>query len=108
LRAVRERERNLLLISAGVMTGLAVMFKQVGVLNLLFFGLYEMFEAYKTRKILKTNWMKKSSARLSLIAMGFALVMAAFVLWLVRTGAMADFWRNAVEINMFYIDSEQP
>ncbi len=104
--------RNALLIAAGLMTGLAVMFKQVGVLNLLFFGLYDLFETYKTRKILKTNWIKKSLvrliARLSLIALGFALVIAAFVLWLVRTGTLADFWRNAVEINMFYIDSEQP
>ena len=113
LRASRAGDRrNVLLIAAGLMTGLAVMFKQVGVLNLLFFGLYDLFETYKTRKILKTNWMKKSSvrlvARLSLIALGFALVIAAFVLWLVRTGALADFWRNAVEINMFYIDSEQP
>ncbi|HST20267.1 MAG TPA: glycosyltransferase family 39 protein [Blastocatellia bacterium] len=112
LRASQERDRNVLLIAAGLMTGLAVMFKQVGVLNLFFFGLYELFEIYKTRKILKTNWIKKSSvrliARLSLIALGFALVITAFVLWLVATGAVADFWRNAVEINMFYIDSEQP
>ena len=108
----RARARNALLIAAGLMTGLAVMFKQVGVLNLLFFGLYELFEIYKTRKTFKTNWLKKSFerliARLSLIALGFTLVISAFVLWLVATGALADFWRNAVEINMFYIDSEQP
>jgi hypothetical protein len=47
-------------------------------------------------------------ARLSLVALGFALVIAAFVLWLVWMGALGDFWRNAVEINLFYIDSEQP
>ena len=113
LRASRASDhRNALLIASGLMTGLAVMFKQVGVLNLLFFGLYELFEIYKARRVSKTGWMKKSlgrlTARLSLIALGFALVIAAFVLWLVSTGAMADFWRNAVEINMFYIDSEHP
>lgn len=116
LRASREqqhvRRQTGLLIAAGVMTGLAVMFKQVGVLNLLCFGLYDLFEINKTRGSLKTNWLKKSSgrliARLLLIALGFALVMAAFALWLVATGALDDFWRNAIEINMFYIDSERP
>jgi 4-amino-4-deoxy-L-arabinose transferase-like glycosyltransferase len=106
------RGRIALLIAAGFMTGLATLFKQVGVLNLLFFGLHDLFEVYKTWKSHQSNWVKRSAgrlvARLSLIALGFALVIAAFVLWLVMTGALADFWRNAIEINMFYIDSEQP
>lgn len=114
LRASDDRARRsaLLLIAAGFMTGLATLFKQVGVLNLLFFGLYFLFETYQTRRRLQTNWIKKSVgrliARLSLVALGFALVIAAFVLWLVWMGALNDFWRNAVEINLFYIDSEQP
>ncbi|MGA9767598.1 MAG: glycosyltransferase family 39 protein [Blastocatellia bacterium] len=113
LRASRASDhRVVLLMAAGLMTGLAVMFKQVGVLNLLFFASYELIEICKARRVSKTNWIKKSSgrlfARLSLIALGFTFVIAGFVLWLVSTGAMNDFWRNAIEINMFYIDSEQP
>ena len=94
------------------MTGLAAMFKQTGVLNLLFFGLYELIEAYRARRGFQSSaaWLKASSkqliARLSLIALGFLLVIAAFIGWLASMHALADFWRNSVEINMFYIDSE--
>jgi 4-amino-4-deoxy-L-arabinose transferase-like glycosyltransferase len=99
-----------LMISAGLMTGLAVLFKQVGVLGLLFFGLHEIFEACAARRRGQRGWIKTAAARaagrLSLIALGFALVIAAFVLWLSSIGALNDFWRNGVKINMFYIDSE--
>ncbi|HJQ26864.1 MAG TPA: glycosyltransferase family 39 protein [Blastocatellia bacterium] len=97
--------RHLLLVGAGVLTGLAAMFKQIGVLNLLFFGLYEMIVAYHARQDLLTAG-KRLLARLSLVAIGFLLVLAAFVAWLASMHALADFWRNGVEINMFYIDSE--
>jgi 4-amino-4-deoxy-L-arabinose transferase-like glycosyltransferase len=113
----RGRERSfaqpsLWLIGAGVMTGLAAMFKQTGVLNLLFFGLYELIEAYRARHSFQSNaaWLAASSkrlvARLSLVTISFLLVIAAFVAWLVSMHALADFWRNSVEINMFYIESE--
>ncbi|HKP84803.1 MAG TPA: glycosyltransferase family 39 protein [Blastocatellia bacterium] len=98
-----------LLIAAGLMTGVAAMFKQVGVLALLFFGLNELFEAYNDRVSFRANWTKRSAAglaRLSLVALSFALVIAAFVFWLLGMGALADFWRNSVEINMLYVDAE--
>ncbi|HEY9230891.1 MAG TPA: glycosyltransferase family 39 protein, partial [Blastocatellia bacterium] len=104
--------RSLLLVGAGVLTGLAAMFKQIAVLNLLFFGLYEMIVAYRARQGFEsvTAWMvvagKRLLSRLSLVAIGFLLVIAAFVVWLVSMHALADFWRNGVEINMFYIESE--
>jgi 4-amino-4-deoxy-L-arabinose transferase-like glycosyltransferase len=107
-----QKRRMLWLIGAGVMTGLAAMFKQIGVLNLLFFGLVELVVVYRTRRGFESSaaaWMaslKRLAARLSLIALGFLLVIAAFVAWLVSMHALADFWRNGVEINMFYIDSE--
>jgi 4-amino-4-deoxy-L-arabinose transferase-like glycosyltransferase len=107
-QAVRQ---SLLLIGAGVMTGLAVMFKQVGVLNLLFFGLYELIAAYRARHRFQSGaaWLtasiKRLAARLSLVATGFLLVIATFFAWLVWMHVLADFWRNGVEINMFYIDS---
>ena len=101
----RGPRRWLLLVGAGVLTGLAAMFKQIGVLNLLFFGLYELIVAYRARQDLM-NASKRLLARLSLVAIGFLLVVVTFVAWLASMHALADFWRNGVEINMFYIDSE--
>jgi 4-amino-4-deoxy-L-arabinose transferase-like glycosyltransferase len=104
--------RSLVFIGAGVMTGLATMFKQTALLNLLFFGLYEMVAAYRARAGFQTSgrWLaasvKQWFGRLSLVATGFLLVIAAFAAWLASMQALADFWRNGVEINMFYIDSE--
>ncbi len=104
--------QSLLLICAGVMTGLAAMCKQIGVLNLLFFGLYELIQSYRIRHHFQSvaAWLAASTKRLArrllLVMVGFLLVLAAFVAWLVSMHALADFWRNGVEINMFYIDSE--
>lgn len=102
------------LIAAGLMSGVATMFKQIGVLNLLFFGLYELVQIIRARRFSTSPgvWIKASLvrlvARLSLIAFGFALVIAGFIVWLAVTGALAAFWRDGIEINMFYVDSEQP
>jgi hypothetical protein len=96
------------------MTGMATMFKQIGVLNLLFFGLYELVQIIRARRFSgnRSVWIKASLARLfarlSLIAFGFALVLAGFIIGLAVTGALAAFWRDGIEINMFYVDSEQP
>ncbi len=100
------------LVAAGLLTGLAALFKQIGVLNLVFFALYEVLAVWKARgkRFEDSTWLMASLrrvvARLSLIAVGFALVLAAFVLWLKSMGALRDFWRNGVVLNMFYIDSE--
>ena len=100
------------LVAAGLLTGLAALFKQIGVLNLAFFGLYEILAVWSTRgkRLENSNWLMASIrrvvARLSLIALGFTLVLAVFVLWLRSMGALRDFWRNGVVLNMFYIDSE--
>lgn len=105
-------QSNLLLIGAGVMTGFAAIFKQIGVLNLLFFGLWEILQCWKALASFQSSavWLrfsiKRLAGRLALVAVGFLLVIAAFVAWLVSMHALADFWRNGVEINMFYIDSE--
>ncbi|HLF83099.1 MAG TPA: glycosyltransferase family 39 protein [Blastocatellia bacterium] len=100
------------LVAAGLLTGAAALFKQIGVLNLVFFALYEVLAAWKARekRVEDSTWLMASIrrvvARLSLIAVGFTLVLAAFVLWLESMGALRDFWRNGVVLNMFYIDSE--
>jgi len=113
-KATTCRHARRLLIAAGLMTGLAAMFKQIGVLNLLFFGLYELVQIIRARRFATSPgaWIKASVARLfarlSLIALGFALVIVVFIVWLAVTGALADFWRDGIQINMFYVDSEQP
>lgn len=98
------------LFLAGAMTAFATLFKQVGIFNLAFFALYELFVAYNTwadadRRTWIRQRTKSSLIRLSSVAAGFAMVMVLFALWLVSQGTLADFWRNAVELNMFYMGS---
>ena len=101
------------LLAAGLMTGFATTFKQTGMFNLGFFALYEMFEAYGARKSYGADrraWikasLKRSFIRLSLIAIGFIAVLVALLAWLLAIGALADFWRNAIALNRFYIGSD--
>ena len=100
------------LVAAGVLTGAAALFKQIGVLNLLFFALYEVLATWNARgqRFQEERWLRSSIRRvvahLSLVAAGFTVVLAAFVLWLESMGVLRDFWRNGVVLNMFYIDSE--
>jgi len=99
------------LIVAGALTGLATLFKQIGVLNLLFFAVYEFYAAWNTRQTPQGTTALKTSlgrvvAHLSLIGAGFVFVLAAFVVWLKSISALGDYWRNGVVLNMFYIDSE--
>lgn len=95
------------LVGAGLLTGLAALFKQVGVLNLGFFALFEILAAWRARgeKPLSAS-LWRSFVRLSIVGAGFASVMAAFVLWLHSQNTLGDFWRNGIVLNMFYIDSE--
>jgi len=98
------------LIVAGILTAMATLFKQIGVLNLGFFAIYEILRVWRDHRersgIAWFSSIRRSIARLSLIAVGFLLVLAGMAIWLASMGALADFWRNAVVINMFYIDSE--
>jgi len=102
------------LIGTGILTGFAALFKQIGVLNLLFFFFYEILAIWMTHQKgfnAKNRWwaeIRRSVFRLTLIALGFTLVIALFALWLMSMGAFSDFWRNGVVLNMFYIDSEPP
>lgn len=99
------------LLAAGLLTGLATLFKQIGVLNLIFFALYEIINAWSAHRTpgQPTAWstsLRRLFARLSLVAVGFVLVVASLVVWLKLQGALGDFWRNGIVLNMFYIDSE--
>ena len=100
------------LVAAGSFTGMAALFKQIGVLNLAFFCLYELVVVWNTRekRFERGNWLMTSLAkliaRLALVGVGFVLVITSFLLWLRSMGALGDFWTNGVVLNMFYIDSE--
>jgi len=106
----RRRSAKVALIVAGVLTGVAALFKQVGVLSLGFFAVYEMFEVWNHRKDATDgsmiNSVRHTVLRLSLVGVGFAAVIGGFILWLISMGALAAFWRNGIVLNMFYIDSE--
>jgi hypothetical protein len=96
------------LLIAGLLTGLAALFKQVAVFSLLFFALYEGVAVYRA-------WRKDSNApavlteagaaivRLLTVGAGFAAVMISLVLWLRSTGALDDFWRNVFEMGSLYM-----
>ena len=111
-RGRNARLSSVALVAAGLLTGVAALFKQVGVLNLVFFALYEVLAAWKTRgtRVDDRNWLmasiKRIVAHLTLIAFGFALVLAAFILWLESMGALEDFWRNGVLLSRVYVDAE--
>ena len=100
------------LLLAGAMAGFSTLFKQVGVLTLLFFALYELLAitiARRSREASRREWLSKalpsSLVRMLAVALGFASVMCAFLLWLYWDGALADFWRNAVVLGGHYVDA---
>ncbi|MFY9609081.1 MAG: glycosyltransferase family 39 protein [Blastocatellia bacterium] len=104
-----RRARTLALVAAGFFTGIAAMFKQVGVLNL---GLFALLEAGAIHRAQNAEGgqrlmalLGKSFLRLSLVGSGFVAVLVLFALWLLNIDALADFWRNGILLNMFYIDS---
>ncbi|GEM_PF-959460 len=113
IRACNGNRRSVLwLLLAGMMTGTATLFKQVGIFNLAFFVAYEMLSIYQSRSPERTDrlaWLiagvRRSFARLLSVAAGFAAVIASFVAWLASNGALGDFWRYAIELNFFYIGS---
>lgn len=108
-----SRGRSWLLpFMAGAMAAAAVLFKQVGVLTLLFFALYELFAVLKTRRSEeagRARWFFKASpisiVRLLTAALGFAAVIATFLLWLYWNDALAGFWRNAVVLGGHYVEA---
>jgi 4-amino-4-deoxy-L-arabinose transferase-like glycosyltransferase len=105
------RSSAVALIVAGALTGLATLFKQIGVLNLGFFAVYECYAGWHASRTPRGTaslgvWFLRVFSRLLLIAVGFLFVLAAFVGWLKAIGALGDYWRNGIVLNMFYIDSE--
>lgn len=97
------------LILAGVLTGIATMFKQIGVFNLIFFGLYEVIAAWRSSRapgVSIADLVRRVFGRLLLVGFGFLFVLLLFVVWLASMHALTDFWRNAIVSNRLYIDPE--
>src|SRR5215510_3986933 len=69
------------LLAAGLLTGLATLFKQIGVLNLAFFAIYEIFRTWKADRAFG-RFVRRSVTRLSLVAVGFGVVLAGVAVWL--------------------------
>jgi len=97
------------LVAAGLMTGVAGMFKQVGVLNLMFFALYECI-AVVVRKRSDDEFslkvlLRRSFVRLLLIGSGFVAVLLLFGLVLAKLDALGEFWRNGILLNRYYVDA---
>jgi 4-amino-4-deoxy-L-arabinose transferase-like glycosyltransferase len=100
------------LFLAGAMAGFSTLFKQVGVLTILFFALYELLAitiARRSHGASRREWLLKalrsSLVRLLTVALGFASVIGAFLLWLYLDGALAGFWRNVVVLGGHYVDA---
>ena len=90
------------LIVAGLLTGIAVLFKQIGALNLVFFAIYESLAVWRMRNL---EAGRRAIRGLSLIGLGFVLVIAAFVLWLQSIDALDAFWRNGILLSRAYGES---
>ena len=119
------------LIAAGLLAGIAALFKQIGLLLLGFFVLNELVRAIvavpggnlpgrdggtasqDVRDSRRGNYsrphepwrLRASVRRLSLVAVGVLLVFAALIAWLWTNGALFGFWRNAIQLGGFYIAS---
>jgi len=93
------------LIIAGLLTGVAALFKQVAVLNLVFFALYEIGTVYLARSELRRSTATMSVSRLLVAVMGFSAVAAALAAWLAANGTQSDFWRYVVVLGTYYLDS---
>ena len=100
------------LLLAGLMAGIAVLFKQVGVMNIVFFAVYETLALYRASRDFKHSSkariltaIRRSLVRLSFVAGGFGAVIVLFIAWLTTTDSLAGFWRYAVVLGKFYAGS---
>jgi len=119
------------LVAAGVFAGTAAAFKQVGLLLLVFFALNEVLGAIADHRTgglstrddagvkagsddgRRVEWDGRRVGfgvigilgRLGLIAVGMGLIAFVLIVWLWGSGAMAGFWRNAVQLGAFYVGS---
>jgi 4-amino-4-deoxy-L-arabinose transferase-like glycosyltransferase len=107
--AMHADRQYMLLMASGALAGVSMLVKQTGVLQLGFCLLFEvatMRSAYRAGSNISTlrsaGWA--SARRLLAVAIGFIAAMGVFVWWLAWNDASRDFWRNAVQLNTFYVE----
>jgi hypothetical protein len=110
------------LFPAGFFTGVSVSFKQIGILNLVFFLLYEIVGSRLNSGMFKLSVASQQAAggyppgspslvtrptakRIVMLIAGFAAPMAFLAGWLCYTGALGGFWRNTIVLEAFYLNS---
>ena len=109
LQARGKEPAHLASFAAGLLTGVAVLFKQLGIFNLAFFALAELLLLYgarKDRSVLPSA--RRALTRLIWVGSGILAVLTALVAWLQAIDALADFWRSVFVMNTFYISSMPP
>jgi 4-amino-4-deoxy-L-arabinose transferase-like glycosyltransferase len=95
-----------LLAGAGASTGVATLFKQLGILNVACFVLTEAFIVYRLRKSKPLlSLISQALKRLLLVAFGILVVFAALTFWLYSQHSLADFWRYVFVMNKFYVSA---
>ena len=105
--------RYWLSLGAGLMAGMAVIFKQVGVFILFFFAVYSGIAAYSAAKRRGERTGAKhlflgAYARLAPAVVGFVLALGSLLLWLYSTSSLTGFWRNSVQMGAAYVGSTPP
>jgi len=99
----------LLLFAVGALTGIAALFKQLGIFNVALFVFSEAFFVYRLRQSESFfPALKQSLIRLLLIACGLLAVCLALVLWLTSLHTLTDFWRYVFVMNKFYVGALSP
>ena len=78
-------------LSAGVLCGLAALFKQTGLLFLIVASLYVLRLA-----VWRPSQRKQAAGRVGLLAIGAALPWAVVVAWMAHAGILDAFWKQAV------------
>jgi hypothetical protein len=97
------------LVLSGLLTGVAALFKQVGVFNLLCFGLSEIFWSYRetvdgvVRRGAALTAVKGGLKRLSILIAGFALMVLLLIIWLESQGTLSGFWHSVFEMGSVYV-----
>lgn len=102
------------LFAAGLLVGTAVLFKQIGVFELVYFALCSATICLpaSNRDPEMSNdglglWrrLSQSAAVLLPVLAGVVFVAGCTAVWLASTGALPGFWRYVVELGAFYVSS---
>ena len=94
-----QRRVTAALVLAGLLTGVAALFKQVAVFNLLFFAIHEVFALYRARN----RAGMQTLINLASIAIGFSVVVIVMVLWLNSQNSLLEFWHSVVVMGSVYV-----